>query len=139
MKNLLLIICLIVSGTIIANGQNYLGLSQSKIIKRFGDPDIKGVNYLVYFDQTEDGSNTYYFDENNTCNMFVITRTSNYLKDYTKLLIKDFTKTPKKYYVCKYKDLNLKAELTQSNNVFKISITYEDEDPRQLSENIVNN
>jgi hypothetical protein len=138
MKTILLISCLIVSGTIIATGQNYLGLSQSKIIKKYGDPDIKGLNFFVYFDQAEEGTNTYFFDSTNKCNEFVISRSTNYLEDYKKLLRRTFIITTENNYVTINRDTNFKAELTNLPDQFQIHITYLKEDP-DFTENFVSN
>jgi hypothetical protein len=126
MKILLLIIVLI-SAEIAANSQNYIGLSRTKIINRYGKPDFKGGNYFVYFDPTEEGTNTYFFDEKNNCNSFVLTRSSNYLKDYQKMLNKEFAITSVNTYICKDENFNFKAELTSSFHEFQIRIAYKDE------------
>ena len=123
MKNLLIITYVIFFGTAVANGQNYIGLNQSTILKRFGTPDSTGANYFVYIDSQEEGTNTYFFDDKNNCEAFVITRTSIYYPDYQRQLNKDFTKTLENTYVYKSKKLNLKAELAQTSNEFQIRIT----------------
>jgi len=134
MKTLLLIISILLCATW-ANGQNYLGLSQSKIVKRYGQPDFKDANYFVYFDQDEGGTNTYFFDEKKICNSFVLTRNSNYLKLYQKMLLKDFSNSFENLYFYKSKKLNLKAELTESSNEFQVRIAYEDENTLNLVNN----
>ena len=126
MKTLLLIISILLCATL-ANSQNYIGLSQSKIVKRYGQPDFKGNNYFVYFDQDEGGTDTYFFDEKKICSSFVLTRPSNYLKVYQRMLHKDFSTAFENTYIYKSKKLNLKAELTESANEFQVRIAYEDE------------
>ncbi len=123
MKNLLLITSLIIFGAAVANGQNYIGLNQSKILKRFGTPDSTGANYFVYFDAQEEGTNTYFFDDNNNCEAFVITRTSVYYSNYERQLNKVFSKTHDNTYVHKSKKLNLKAEIAKNATEFQIRIT----------------
>ncbi len=124
---ILLFIILLVSAETVANGQNYMGLSQTKIINKYGKPDFKGGNYLVYFDLTEEGTNTYFFDEKNNCNSFVLTRSSNYLEGYQKMLNKAFAITFANTYICKDENFNFKAELTRSSHQFQIRIAYKDE------------
>ena len=132
MKILLSIILLVSTGSLVSS-QNYIGLSQTKIINRYGKPDFKGGNYLIYFDSTEEGTNTYFFDEKNNCNSFVLTRTSNYLEDYQKRLNKEFTITFANTYICKDENFNLKAELTRSSHQFQIRIAYKDENSFTLA------
>jgi hypothetical protein len=139
MKNLLIILSVIFFGTAVANGQNYIGLNQSKILKRFGTPDSTGANYFVYIDPQEEGTNTYFFDDNNNCEAFVITRTSIYYSDYQRQLNKVFTKTIENTYVHKSKKMNLKAELAKTSNEFQIRITYTDSDIFHYVQNIVEN
>ena len=134
MKTLLLIISALLLATL-ANGQNYIGLNQSKIVKRFGQPDFKGVNYFVYFDQDEGGTNTYFFNEKKICDSFVLTRSSNYLKIYQRMLHKDFSTAYENIYLYKSKKLNLRAEITQSPNEFQVRIGYEDETAVNLVSN----
>ena len=124
MKTILIITSVIFFGASVSNGQNCIGLNQSKILKKFGTPDSLGTNYIVYVDQQEEGTNTYYFDANNNCNAFVIKRASNYYANYQKLLDKNFTRTVENTFVCKSKKLNYKAELAQFSKEFQISITY---------------
>ena len=123
MKAILIIISIFILGIATVNGQNFIGMNQSKIIKKFGQPDERGSNYFVYYDQAEEGVNTYYFDNNNNCYAFVITRATKYLIDYQKLINKDFTKTPENFYVCTSRDKNFKAEITQSSKDFQVRIT----------------
>jgi len=123
MKAILIIISIFILGITTVNGQNFIGMSQSKIINKFGQPDEKGSNFFIYYDQTEEGINTYYFDSSNNCDAFVITRTTKYLIDYQKLINKDFTKTPENFYVSTSKNKNFKAEITQTAGEFQIRIT----------------
>jgi hypothetical protein len=123
MKTISIAISIFILGIATVNGQNFIGMSQSKIIKKFGQPAEKGSNYFIYYDQTEEGINTYYFDNNNNCNAFVISRAAKYFMDYQKLINKDFTKTPENYYVCTSKNKKFKAEITNSISEFQIRIT----------------
>ena len=122
MKTIVFIASLILSTSFVF-GQNYIGMSQIKIIKKFGTPDEKVNNYFIYYDKSEGGTNTYYFDQNNKCNAFVITRDSNYLKDYQKMLSDDFTKISEYLYIFESDRFNFKAEISQSNKEFNIRIT----------------
>jgi len=127
MKTLLLIIGMSLSTILVANCQNYMGLTQSTIIKRYGTPDFKGANYIVYFDLEEDGINTYFFDDQNVCSSFVLTRSTNYLANYQKLLKREFHVTLGNIYIYKSKKVNLKAELTKSTDEFQIRIANADD------------
>jgi hypothetical protein len=127
MKTLLLIIGMSLSIIFVANCQNYMGLNQTTIIKRYGTPDFKGVNYIVYFDLEEDGINTYFFDDKNICSSFVLTRPTNYLSNYQKLLKREFNSTLGNIYIYKSKKVNLKAELTKSTDEFQIRIANADD------------
>jgi len=123
----------------VAEGQNYIGLSQSKIIKRYGNPDITGANYFVYVDQAEEGTNTYFFDSGNNCNAFVISRKSNYFADYQKMLEKNFIRTLEYTYISKSENLNFKAEIAKSPGEFQICITYKDDEVFHAVQNVVEN
>jgi hypothetical protein len=122
MKTLLLIISIVIACTITAIGQNYIGMDQSKIIKRFGEPDEKGDNYFVYSNLIEEGTNIYYFDEDAKCVSFLIVRNNNYLNDYQKMLNKEFTKTCENKYLKKSKKINFLAEITKSAKKFQILV-----------------
>ena len=126
MKNILIITSLILLGAAATKGQNYMGLNQSQILKRFGTPDSSVTNFIIYVDSQDDGTNTYYFDNKNTCEAFVITRTSIYYSDYQRQLDKNFTKTVENKYIHKSRKLNLKAELAKRSGEFQIRITYAD-------------
>jgi hypothetical protein len=139
MKTIAIIISMMILGITAVNGQNFIGMSQSKIIKKFGQPDEKGSNYFIYYDQTEGGVNTYYFDNNKNCNTFVLTRSANYFEDYQKLLNKDFTMTPDNFYVCTSDSKNFKAEITKSTGEFQIRITSFEASALPNEKNIVNN
>jgi len=110
-----------------ATSQNYIGMNQAKIINRYGKPDFRGHNYIVYYDANEEGTNTYFFDEKNNCNSFVLMRSSNYLANYQKILDKEFTFCAANTYICKDENFNFKAELTKSSHEFQIRIAYKDE------------
>jgi hypothetical protein len=122
MKKLIQLSIYLLLATMVVSGQNYIGLSESKIVKKFGQPDEKGTNYIVYYDQNEEGTNTYYFDEDRVCVSFVISRKADYFEGYTKLLNKDFTKTLDNTYVSKSKKWNYQAEVTKSTKDFQIRI-----------------
>jgi hypothetical protein len=123
MKTIFLIIGIIFFGVSMLKGQNYIGLTQSKIEKKFGQPDERGANYIIYNDNLEEGINKYYFDETGKCCEFVIIRTLNYLRDYQKMLDKDFSKTLEDTFISKSKSQNFKAVLSKSTNGFQIAIT----------------
>lgn len=122
MKKQILIISIVLAGIVSVYGQNYMGMSQSKIIKRLGEPDERGENYLVYSDPNEDGKNIYYFDENETCSSFILIRDNTYYQNYQKILNKEFTKTSENKYQKKSKKINFQAEITKSRDVFQIRI-----------------
>lgn len=122
MKTLLFLTLLVFCATQIF-GQNYIGMNQNKIIKKFGKPDERGTNYIIYYDQAEGGINTYYFDEKEKCNAFVLTRETNYFNEYKKILAQDFEKTSESMYVHKSKTRNFKAEITRTEQNFEIKIT----------------
>jgi hypothetical protein len=123
MKTLLVLIGIILLSVTMSKGQNYIGLSLSKIEKKYGKPDEKGANFIVYMDNREEGTNTYYFDETGNCNAFVITRASGYFNDYQKMLKKDFTQTLTNKYQSNSKSLNYIAEVSKLENEFQIRIT----------------
>jgi hypothetical protein len=103
--------------------QNYIGMSQTRIVFTFGQPDEKGSNYYVYYDQEEDGSNIYYFDEQKICIVFEMKRSKEYLKDYESMLKKDFQKLPSvdnKYFSKRY---NFQAEMTVDAKEFLLKIS----------------
>lgn len=127
MKTLLIATKFIFLFTFPVLGQNYIGLNQSKIIKKFGNPDEKGANYFVYFDQGEEGTNKYYFDENKRCTSFVLTRNTVYYEDYEKRLNKEFVKTTDYVYVSKSKHRYYQAEIIKSDKEFQICICTIDE------------
>lgn len=118
---LLLSISLICSTPVI--GQNYMGMSQSKIVSSMGEPDEIGSNYYVYNDLDEKGENIYYFDENGNCNSFEVIRSITYLGDYQKMLKNEFTEACYNKYVKKTKKINFYAELTLSQEAFQIKIS----------------
>jgi hypothetical protein len=122
MKTIVFITTLILSTTFVL-GQNYIGMNQMKIVKKFGKPDEKENNYFIYYDRAEGGTNTYYFDQDLECNAFVITRESNYLGDYQRMLSKDFTKVSDYLYIYESENINYKAEIIQSDSEFHIRIT----------------
>jgi len=123
MKTLLIFISIVLAGTITVLGQNYIGINQSRIIKTIGEPDKIGDNYIVYNNVDEEGgSNIYYFDEDNNCISFILTRTNLYYDDYQKMLKKEFTETDGNKYLKKLKKYNCMAEITKSQNEFQIRI-----------------
>lgn len=117
---LLLSISLVSSTSIV--GQNYMGMSRSKIVNSIGEPDKVGCNYYVYNDLNEKGENIYYFDGNDNCNSFEIVRDLTYLNEYQKILKNEFNKTPDNKYIKKTKKINYKAELILSKDKFQIKI-----------------
>ena len=121
MKKQLIILVFIFLSYVNLNAQNYIGIKRSMIELRFGSPDEKGTDYFMYFDKSEEGTNTYYFDEHNKCNAFIISRSAKYFKDYKNMLNQDFEQTPDNIYICKKK--NFLAKVKKSNNDFKIIIT----------------
>jgi hypothetical protein len=116
----LLSIFLVCSTSIV--GQNYMGMSQSKIVKSMGEPDKIGSNFYIYNDLDEKGENIYYFDGNGNCNSFEIVRDMAYLQEYQKILKSEFNETPDNKYVKKTKKINYKAELILSSDKFQIKI-----------------
>jgi hypothetical protein len=126
MKSFIVIISVILVGTTSVFGQNYIGMDHNKIIKRFGEPDIIGNNYIVYTDLFEGGTNTYYFDQNEKCTYFIIEREINYLKEYTRILNKEFFKISENKFHKEQNNVCLSAELNQSDKNFKILIKSEE-------------
>lgn len=124
MKKFLLITSMILTSSIALLGQNFIGLNQSTIIRRFGEPDEKGANFFVYADNQEEGKNIYYFDENKQCEAFILIRKDTYYKDYEKLLSKNFTQMCETFYVSKSKSLNFQAEVTHTPDEFQIRIQH---------------
>lgn len=123
MKTSVLFLSISVVCTTSIVGQNYMGMSQSRIVKSIGEPDEIGINYYVYNDPEEGGDNIYYFDENGNCNSFEIIRDMSYLVDYQKMLKNEFTEACYNKYVRKTKKINFFAELTLSQEVFQIKIS----------------
>ena len=123
MKPIIVLFSVIILGITAVNGQSFIGMNQSKILKNLGQPDEKGSNYFTYYNPTEGGVDTYYFDSEKNCNAFVITRGESCFEDYLKLLTRDFVRTPDNLYVCSSKNKNYKAEITTSNDEFQIRIT----------------
>lgn len=122
MKTILLFIGILLGCSMTGIGQNYMGMSQTKILKNFGKPDSIGSNYFVYTDQEEDGENIYYFDGSGNCNSFEIVRNVSHLHGYQKILNREFTKTCNNRYVKKTKKMNYLAELTLGEGSFQIKI-----------------
>ena len=121
MKKLLIILSISTLGTLMGFGQNYIGIRRTMMLVRFGIPDEKGKDFFTYSDKTEEGTNTYYFDEHNKCNSFVIERTTQYYDQYKTMLTEDFTVKSDNTYICKSK--NFRAEVNKSATTFTISIT----------------
>jgi hypothetical protein len=117
-------------------GQNYIGMSQSKIIRNYGNPDEKGDNYITYQDRTEDGTNKYYFDNAHKCTSFVLTRDVKYFEDYVKLLEKEFQKSNSRKYINKSK--NYQAEIVESNHEFQVKISFSNEPVSQADNKTAN-
>jgi len=122
MKTLLIIAKLVFLFATPVMAQNFIGLSQSKIIKNFGEPDEKGSNFFVYIDPNEEGTNIYYFDENRQCISFVLTRNSTYYSVYEKRLTKEFDKTSESSFVGRSKNKSFQAEITKNDKEFQICI-----------------
>lgn len=112
-------------------GQNYIGMSQTKIIRDYGNPDVKGDDYIAYQDVTEDGTNKYYFGNDNKCTSFVLIRNVKYFEEYVKLLNKEFRKSSSHKYISKSKSRNFKAEIVEANNEFEIRISLASEEVQQ--------
>lgn len=117
-------------------GQNYIGMSQSKIIRNYGTPDEKGENYIMYQDRTEDGTNMYYFDNDNKCTSFVIKRETKYFEDYVKLLNREYKKSNGRKYISRSR--NYQAEIVESNNEFEIRISFTQEEALQKDNKTAN-
>ena len=132
MKTLFVVISLIIISASMVEAQNYLGMSQSKILKNYGKPDTLAVNYMVYGDENEDGTNTYYFDNSKNCVSFVIVRSLEYFDDYNKMLDRSFVKISKNTYVSKGKSGTLQAEVVKSTNGFQVKISFKDTDSKGL-------
>ena len=122
MKTLMVIISIVLACTITSVGQNYMGMSQSKILKSMGEPDVKGESFFIYTDYLENGENIYYFDENNNCTSYTIVRNNEYLKDYQKLLKKEFKQSSENKFWKKTRKTNYSAEITKSKDKFQIRI-----------------
>ena len=122
MKTLLVIVSIALGCTMTSVGQNYMGLKQSKVLKDLGKPDSLGADFIVYTKIDEDGTNTYYFDNEGNCNGFEINRTKHYLDEYQRMLKKEFNKACENRYVKRTKKLNYLAELTLMNDKFRITI-----------------
>ena len=139
MKRTTLILSLTLLISLGLKAQNYIGMSQTKIVFTFGQPDEKGVNYYVYYDQNEDGSNIYYFDEHKICTVFEMKRSKDYLKEYEKMLKKDFEKLPEgdnKFYSKLY---HFDAELIVLAADFQIKISRSSKSPEGTSACLVQN
>jgi hypothetical protein len=113
---------MVLACTITSVGQNYLGMSQSKIIKIMGEPEFKGENYFIYNDCIEKGENIYYFDENENCKTYVLVRNNDYFAEYHKILNREFTKASENRFLKKVKKVRYVAEITTSQNEFQILI-----------------
>lgn len=127
MKTLLLIVGIVLLCTITSVGQNYIGMSQSKILKSVGQPDKVGENYIVYHNLNEVGDNIYYFDENGNCNSYEICRNNTYLNEYRRVLNREFNKSCQDHYFKKIKKINYQAELSLSQDTFTIKIHLADD------------
>jgi len=117
-----IIISILFAFSITVVGQNYMGMSQSKIVKCIGEPDRRGDNFYVYNVLEEKGENIYYFDEKGNCNSFEIVRNISYYNEYQKMLESEFVSASKNRYVKKTKKINYLAELTLAKDTFEIKI-----------------
>jgi len=128
MKTLLLTTGIFLVFSMTSVGQNYMGMNRSRILANLGEPDAVGNNYIVYNDIDEEGENIYYFDESENCISFQLIRNNSYLKEYQKMLKRDFVQTSDNTYIQKIKNSNFQAEVTQLPTRFKIHIHTPEED-----------
>lgn len=122
MKTLAVILSFVVGFTLQIVGQNYMGMSQSEIIKSIGEPDRIGTNYFSYNALDEYGENIYYFDSCGNCNSFQIIRNLSYLNEYKRMLNREFNKDSKNKYIRKTRKFHYFAELTLLDDSFHIKI-----------------
>lgn len=122
MKTLALTLGIALGFTLSVVGQNYMGMSQSKIVKSMGEPDKVGANYYVYTALDEYGENVYYFDESGNCISFEIKRDITHLEEYQKILKREFKEACLNKYVKKTRKMNYMAELILSNDSFQIRV-----------------
>lgn len=127
MKTLLLIIGVIIVSSMRIVAQNYMGMSQSKIISGMGEPDRVGENYFVYNDLNETGQNVYYFDNKGNCSSFEIIRRVSYLKQYKRMLKTDFNEAGDNKYEKKTRKIHYCAELQVMKETFQIKVHHADE------------
>jgi hypothetical protein len=113
---------MILACTVTGVGQNYMGMSHSRILATLGEPDEIGSNYVIYTDLNEEGDNIYYFNENENCISFQLVRNNSYLNEYKKMLKREFTETSSNKFLKKTKKMSFVAELTLSNDKFQILI-----------------
>lgn len=122
MKTLALTLSIVLGFTLSVVGQNYMGMSQSKIVKSMGEPDKVGANYFVYNALDEYGQNVYYFNESGNCTSFEIIRNIEHLDEYQKILKREFKEACLNKYVKKTKKMNYMAELILASDSFQIRI-----------------
>lgn len=121
MKKLLLLVFILIS---VKNSycQNYIGLHQDVIIKRFGEPEQIQNDSIVYFDYEENGTNTYYFDANKKCTGFTISRSKSHLEDYYRMLYKSFHKVNGNLFISKSRKHRFQARIDVTVERFEIKI-----------------
>jgi hypothetical protein len=104
------------------SGQNYMGMSQARIINDLGDPDRRGENFIAYRDLAETGENVYYIDQTGNCTSFEIVRGVSYLRQYKRILKSEFKAAGDNKYEKKTKKIHYCAELVMMNDTFQIKV-----------------